>query len=100
MTFIAESLYFFATAILSLVLFAFVAYMIFSWLFMLNIVSPNNPTARQVYSLLSSFVEPILAPFRRFVPPIGGIDLAFFFAFVVIVWLKNYVLPYFLGALT
>ena len=97
MAFIADSLYFFLSSILSLILFAFFAFMVMSWLFMLNIVSPQNPTARQIYSLLSSFVEPILAPFRRFVPPIGGIDLAFFFAFILIVWLKNYALPYFLG---
>jgi len=93
MNFILGSLIFFLSAILSLLFYILIAYMIMSWLFMLNIVSPNNPTGRQIFSLLSSIVEPILSPIRRFVPPMGGLDLAFFVAVVVIVWLQNYVLP-------
>lgn len=49
--------------------FMLVAYVLLSWL----------PNARESFvgELLSKLVEPYLAPFRRFIPPIGGmIDIS------------------------
>lgn len=48
--------------------------MIFSW------VNPNAPLAPMVRALN----EPILHPIRRFVPPIGGIDLSPLVAFLLL----------------
>ncbi|GGX72417.1 hypothetical protein GCM10011309_23440 [Litorimonas cladophorae] len=93
MSIAASILSFFVAPILSLILFVFLIYVIMSWLFMLNIVSPNNPTARQVYGLLSSIVEPIVSPFRKIIPPLGNLDLAFFFAAMTLYWISGYVLP-------
>jgi YggT family protein len=38
---------------------------------------------------LSRIVEPVLAPVRRLVPPIGGLDLAFLIVIVLVGWLMN-----------
>ena len=88
-TLLVQIIDFLVLPFLSLLMFVFFAYVIMSWLFILNIVSHSNPTARQVFSILSSVVEPIITPLRRIVPPLGSLDLAFFFGFMIIYFLKN-----------
>lgn len=41
--------------------------------------SPLNPVRRVAVAL----TEPVLAPFRRLIPPVGGFDLSFLVAFIV-----------------
>jgi YggT family protein len=52
---------------------------VLSW-FPASTDSPLNPVRRVVYTL----TEPVLAPFRRVIPPIGMFDLSFLVAFIVI----------------
>ena len=61
MSFAESIIMMFVQPILSLIIFIFLAYVVISWLFILKIVKPNNPTARQVYGILASVVEPILS---------------------------------------
>lgn len=42
--------------------------------------SPLNPIRRIVFRL----TEPVLAPFRRIIPPVGMFDLSFLVAFLVV----------------
>jgi YggT family protein len=65
-------------AILSLNLFFFVILIriILSW------VSPNN--YNPITALLTTISEPILRPFRRLIPPIGGLDISPIFAIVLL----------------
>jgi YggT family protein len=41
--------------------------------------SPLNPVRRVAVTA----TEPVLAPFRRLIPPVGGFDLSFLVAFIV-----------------
>ena len=50
-----------------------------SWIPM-SASSPLAPVARVVYVV----TEPVLAPFRRLIPPVGGFDLSFIVAFLVV----------------
>ncbi len=93
MSILASLITFFVLPLLNLVLFIFLAYVILSWLFILNIASPHNPTVRQVYGILSSVVEPIVAPFRRIIPPLGNFDMGFFFAAMLLYWISRYLIP-------
>ena len=53
-----------------------IIYVVLSW------VSPGgyNPVA----AVVAAIVEPVLAPFRRLIPPIGGIDLSPLFAIIAL----------------
>lgn len=51
--------------------------------------SPLNPVRRVAFTL----TEPVLAPFRRVIPPVGGLDLSFIVAFLVILFIVRGVLP-------
>lgn len=86
----------FIQPLLSLILLVFFIYVILSWLFILNIVSPQNPTARQVHGILSSVVEPIVAPFRKIIPPLGNLDMGFFFAALLIIFINGTLIPSFI----
>lgn len=52
---------------------------ILSW-FPYDPSSPLNPVRRVVFAL----TEPVLAPFRRIIPPIGMIDISFIVAIIVV----------------
>jgi YggT family protein len=52
---------------------------VLSW-FPYSADSPINPVRRVVFTL----TEPVLAPFRRVIPPVGMFDLSFLVAFIVV----------------
>lgn len=56
--------------------FAILAMIILSW------VAPGNPSP--VIYLLHQLVEPVMAPFRKLIPPLGGLDLSPIFVFIAI----------------
>ena len=64
---------------------AMIVMVIVSW------VAPNshNPAAE----LANQIAEPVLAPFRRLVPSIGGMDISPIFAFLAIQVIQSFVMP-------
>lgn len=50
--------------------------------------SPLNPVRRVVFTV----TEPVLAPFRRIIPPIGMIDISFLVAIIAVQLFVNLVL--------
>jgi len=50
---------------------------------------PYNPIVRFIYGI----TEPVLARIRRFLPPLGGIDLSPIVAILAIVFLKQFLIP-------
>ena len=48
---------------------------ILSWLIAFDVINMRNATARQVVRFFDSVTRPLLHPFRRFIPPLGGIDV-------------------------
>jgi len=47
-----------------------------SWLVAFNIVNPYNRFVGAVGEVISRITEPLLAPIRRRLPPMGGLDLS------------------------
>lgn len=93
MNFLQSILLYFVSPIISLLIFVMFIYMAFSWLIAFNIVNLRNPAMAQIYDICQRLIEPILTPIRRFVPPLGGLDLAFLVAFLGLSWLNSYVVP-------
>lgn len=46
-----------------------------SWLIAFDMVNANNEAARNLMNLLHKITDPVFKPVRKYVPPIGGIDL-------------------------
>jgi len=62
--------------ILRIYFFAILIHVVLSW------VSPGNYSPAAV--LVHAIAEPVLAPFRRLLPPIGGLDLSPLFALIAL----------------
>ncbi|MBI2234098.1 MAG: YggT family protein [Micavibrio aeruginosavorus] len=46
-----------------------------SWLIAFGVINTGNPQARNLLGLLDKATEPVFKPLRKYVPPIGGIDI-------------------------
>lgn len=46
-----------------------------SWLINFEVVNADNPQAQKLIQLLARLTDPVYAPLKRFIPPIGGIDI-------------------------
>ena len=44
-------------------------------------------------ALLSQVTEPILAPARRLIPPLGGLDFSPILVFMILILIRDYLLP-------
>ena len=67
---------------------AIIAHVVMSWLIGFNIVNSHSPFVRAVGNFLYRITEPALYRLRRFVPPIGGIDLSPIVLFLVIAFIQ------------
>ena len=64
-------------------IYGLLAAIILSW------VAPHNP--HPAISLLWQLMEPVMAPFRKIIPPLGGIDLSPIFIFLVLNMFKIFI---------
>ena len=62
--------------ILGLMPWAIILSAIISWLFAFDVINHRNRFVNQFASFLDAVTGPILAPFRRLIPPLGGIDIS------------------------
>jgi YggT family protein len=75
--------------IFNLVWWLILASVVLSWLFAFNIVNVNNPTVRQISYGLSRLTEPLLAPIRRILPQMGGLDLSPIILLILLEFLRQ-----------
>lgn len=62
--------------ILRLALFIVVAHVIMSWLINFQVLNIRQPLVAQVWYGLGRLLDPVYSRVRRFLPDLGGIDLA------------------------
>ena len=53
-----------------------IVYVVMSWLIAFNVVNTHNRFVFTVNDFLFKITEPALRPIRRFMPNLGGVDLA------------------------
>ena len=78
MTILWHLLYFAAVVfgyLLQLLVWLVIANALVSWLIAFDILNMRNRTAYAIVRGLDRVVSPFLRPFRRFIPPLGGMDI-------------------------
>ena len=75
--------------IITLVIILLFARAVVSWLFVFGV---RNELLLRVNSALASLTEPIMAPVRRYIPPLGGFDLSYMVAVLVLVVIRRVLL--------
>ena len=90
---IVNFVFFITNALLQLLLLAIIISAVLSWLFAFDVINHRNRFVNQIAMTLDSVVSPVLAPFRRFIPPLGGLDISPIVAILVIRGLQLFLLP-------
>lgn len=80
-------------SLLTLIIWVIVAYAILSWLIAFNVVNLRNRFVYSVSRFLDAVARPILRPFHRFVPTLGGIDFSPIILFILIGGARTYLIP-------
>ncbi len=84
---------YFISPILSIYFIAILVFVILGWLMIGGVVDNRNQTVRSIYGFLHSIIEPVARPIRRFVPPIGNLDLSVLIILLAIPFLREYLIP-------
>ena len=92
MSFIDALIVYFAFPILNLLLLVIFVGVILSWLIAFNVVNGYNQVVSTIWKITNAITEPLLAPIRRILPPLGGMDFSPLVLILLIYFIKNYVL--------
>jgi YggT family protein len=76
--------FFILHALFGIATFAIIISAIISWLVAFDVINLRNRGMYQVAHLFERLTRPILAPFQRFIPTFGGIDVSPIVALIVI----------------
>jgi YggT family protein len=69
-----------------------IASAIFSWLYAFNVVNSRNQFVGTIGNFLFRITEPVLAPVRRLLPDLGGIDISPIIVLLIIFFIRQFLL--------
>ncbi|MDE2016672.1 MAG: YggT family protein [Hyphomicrobiales bacterium] len=67
---------------------------ILSWLVAFGVVNVRNDFVRNLWNFATAITEPALAPIRRFLPNLGGVDISPVILLLLIFFAKDLILRY------
>ena len=79
--------------ILDIAFFIMIVHIIMSWLINFHVLNLHQPMVAQIWQGINRLLEPIYQPLRRVLPNTNPLDLAPLVAFVIIISLRDYILP-------
>jgi YggT family protein len=79
--------------LLGLYVFILIVTAVVSWLVAFSVINVRNDLVRQLLYTLDLLTEPALRPIRRFVPPLGALDMSFLVLFILIQLLGLVIIP-------
>ena len=80
--------------VIGLLVLAIIISAVLSWLVAFNVINLRNQFVYNVARFLDAVTTPVLAPFRRFIPPLGGGDISPIIAILVLQGVNRYLLPW------
>lgn len=79
--------------LLDVAFFILLVHVIMSWLINFNVLNLRQPLVASIWDGLNRLLEPIYRPIRGMLPNTGALDLAPLIAFIVIIILRDIILP-------
>ena len=80
--------------VLDLYVWLLIASAILSWLIAFNVVNTRNQFVAAIAEFLFRITEPVLAPIRRMLPSLGGLDLSPIVLILIIMFLQRVITYY------
>ena len=93
MSAIITFVFFLVGALLTLLIWAMIINAVISWLVAFDVINLRNRFVYSVHRFLDQVTRPILAPFQRFVPLLGGVDISPVIAILVLIGIRNILMP-------
>ena len=82
----------FIAMVIGLYIWVIIAAAVLSWLIAFNVVNTNNRFVYTVTDFLYRITEPAIAPVRRFIPNLGGIDISPVVVILLLIFVRDVVL--------
>ena len=79
--------------VLDIAFFIMIVHIIMSWLISFQVLNLHQQLVAQIWFGLNRLLEPIYGPIRRILPDTRPLDLAPLVAFVIIISLRDYIVP-------
>ena len=79
--------------ILNVIFMIMIIHIIMSWLINFQVLNLRQPVVAQIWFGLNRLLEPIYTPIRRYLPDTRPLDLAPLVAFIIVISLRDYILP-------
>jgi YggT family protein len=86
--------------LIGLAIFVVIASAVLSWLMAFRVLNPHNQFVARVAGFLYAVSEPMLRPFRRFIPPLGGVDISPIFLLLILFFINDWAVWALVRALT
>ena len=88
-----EAIYRTIELVLNTAFYIMIVHIIMSWLISFQVLNLHQQLVSQIWIGLNRLLEPIYNPIRRILPDTRPLDLAPLVAFVIIISLRDYILP-------
>ena len=85
--------FFIVSALLSLLWWAIIISAIMSWLVAFDVINLRNQAVYQISTFLERVTGPVLRPFQRIIPPLGGVDISAIIVLLLITGVQRFILP-------
>ncbi len=85
--------FFIVSALLSLLWWAIIISAVMSWLVAFDVINLRNRAVYQISTFLDRVTGPVLRPFQRIIPPLGGVDISAIIVLLLITGVKDILLP-------
>lgn len=81
-------------AILGLLVVLLIVHVVISWLYAFDVVSRRNNVVDSIWRFTTALTNPLVRPLRRLIPPIAGVDLSIMVLLLIVILLRDSVLPW------
>jgi len=85
---VAGILYWLISTLIGLVQLVIIIQAVLSWLIAFDVINRYNQIVQSFWSFSNALTEPLLRPFRRVIPPIGGVDITPILALIALQLVK------------
>ena len=94
------SIFWFANEVIEILIYVLIAAAIFSWLEAFGVLDSHNRTVYMIGDFLGRVTTPVVAPVRRFIPPLGGIDISVIIVFLLLRALQIFLAGFYSSLIT
>ena len=80
--------------LINIYILAIIVQVAINWLIALDIVNESNEAAVKLTALLKKVTDPVYKPIRKYIPPVGGLDLTPLIVIIGLQLLASLFIPY------